>query len=45
MAVRSSSGRKDAAKGDNFRVAVRVRPLIAREIKSNTGEVSFLLVS
>ncbi|XP_064386094.1 uncharacterized protein LOC135334732 isoform X2 [Halichondria panicea] len=38
MAVRSSSGRKDAAKGDNFRVAVRVRPLIAREIKSNTGE-------
>ena len=34
--------RRDSSKGDNFRVAVRVRPLIARETRSNLGKVNFL---
>ena len=35
------SKRKEASKtGENFKVAVRVRPLIAREIRSNASLVS-----
>ena len=36
------SKRKEASKaGENFKVAVRVRPLIAREIRSNASLVSY----
>ncbi len=39
MALRPSTSRKEGGRCDNFRVAVRVRPLIPREIRNNVGEV------
>ena len=45
MASRATvSKRKDNTKtGENFKVALRVRPLIAREILSNATQVNYFL--
>ena len=45
MATRATvSKRKDNAKsGENFKVALRVRPLIAREILSNATQVNCIM--
>lgn len=44
MANRTTYGskRKETTTGDNFRVAVRVRPLICRETRSNATKVSIM---
>ena len=48
MALRPSTSRKEVGKGDRqleyFRVAVRVRSLIAQEIRNNVAEVRWLMI-